>query len=61
MLPGIDSGEIVGEWEGLPAIFQSKTEAEKFILDTKRKGLVDWAELVHHFRDWYSSVGSVTG
>jgi hypothetical protein len=25
--------------------FSTKTEAEKFILDTKRKGLVDWAEL----------------
>jgi hypothetical protein len=25
--------------------FNTKTEAEKFILDTRRKGLVDWAEL----------------
>src|SRR5258708_34396598 len=25
--------------------FNTKTEDEKFILDTKRKGLVDWAEL----------------
>jgi hypothetical protein len=45
MLPSMDTRQIVGNRETLPAIFETKEQAEKFIFETKRSGSVELAEL----------------
>ena len=38
VLPGMDSGENVGEWESLPAIFQYKNGSRKVHFRHEAKG-----------------------
>jgi hypothetical protein len=45
LLPGMGPSKVVAKWKGLPAFFESKEQAEKFIFETKRSGSVELAEL----------------